>query len=57
MNSLCGKAWRLTWLASVLCVVGKAYLLTDEHMITTTVGPRQQQETKTYQLLSIDKPG
>lgn len=30
---------------SVLCVVGGAYLLTDEHMITIPVGPRQQLET------------
>ena len=38
------------------CVfVGGAYLLADEHMIITTVGPRQQAELMTYQSLSIDK--
>lgn len=34
---------------SVLCVAGEAYLLADEQMITTTVGPRQQLEAMTYQ--------
>ena len=42
---------------SVLCVDRQVNLLADEHMISTTVGPRQQSEAKTYQCLSNDKPG
>jgi hypothetical protein len=42
---------------SVLCVDVDKHLLTDEHIITTMVGPGQQPEAKTYQWLSIDKLG